>query len=68
MTSQERYDLIKSICQRNDPQDEVGELPYTECDLQDELARFSTHVEPSNPSQDSEQWETSFVQELVFGS
>lgn len=68
MTKQDRYELIKNICESKSKIDSVGVLPYEETDLQDELSLFNTSCDKLAQDQDSEQWENSFLQDLVFGS
>jgi|TARA_E500000318_G_C3529098_1_gene199698 hypothetical protein len=63
MTLTERYNLIKKICEQKNQTDEVGQLPYTDKDLQDELCRFNTTLEPTD-----EKWENKFLENLIFGS
>lgn len=68
MTLEQRYNLIKKICEQKNQTDEVGQLPTTEADLQDELRRFNTTIERPNNSQDSDQWQNQFLQNLIFGT
>jgi len=63
MTEQQRYNLIKKICEQKNQTDEVGQLPYTDNDLQDELCRFNTTPPPKETK-----WENQFIQNLVFGT
>lgn len=68
MTKSERYNLIKKICEHKNQIDEYGQLPTTEADLQDEFARFNTTVERLDDSQNSERWQSKFLQDLIFGT
>ena len=68
MNHTERYNLIKKICEQKNPTDQIGQLPTTEADLQDEFLRFNTSLETLQPQQDSRLWQKSFFQNLVFGS
>ena len=68
MTNQDRYELIKNICESKSKIDSVGVLPYDETDVQDEMSRFNTSCDSLAQDQDSEQWQDSFLQDLVFGS
>jgi hypothetical protein len=61
--TQQRYNLIKKICEQKNSIDEIGQLPYNEDDLQDELCRFNT----TPPTKETE-WEIQFVQNLIFGT
>ena len=62
MTKNERYNLIKEICERKQA-DDVGQLPCTEADIQDEFCRLQTHLEKTNYS-----WENDFLKNLIFGT
>jgi hypothetical protein len=68
MTKTQRYNLIKKICECKNPIDENGQLPTTENDLQDEFSRFNTTVERLDDSQNSERWQSKFLQNLIFGT
>jgi len=68
MTSHERYQLIKKICEIKNQKSEYGEMPHSDEDLQDEFLRFNTSLETLSPQQDSRLWQKSFLQELIFGS
>jgi hypothetical protein len=68
MTLSQRYNLIKKICEQKNQSDEVGQLPYTYNDLQDELSRFSTSIETASTEQDSRLWQNKFLENLIFGS
>lgn len=60
--TQQRYNLIKKICEKNQIE-EVGQLPTTKADLQDELCRLNTTPPPKET-----EWEIQFVQNLIFGT
>jgi len=66
--NKERYNLIKKICENKNPTDEIGQLPSTKTDLQDEFCRFNTTIERLDDSQNSEQWQKKFLQNLIFGT
>ena len=66
--NKERYNLIKKICENKNPTDEIGQLPSTKNDLQDEFCRFNTTIERLDDSQNSEQWQKKFLQDLIFGT
>ena len=63
MKNQERYELIKKLCTKKIPTDEVGQLPLKQSDIDDESSLFSTYIEPYRS-----QWEEDFVKNLIFGS
>ena len=63
MTLEQRYNLIKKICEQKNQTDEVGQLPTTEADLQDEFCRFNTTLPPKETK-----WENQFLQNLIFGT
>lgn len=68
MTTEERYSLIKKIHEQKNATNEHGQLPTTEKDLQDEFCRFGTECEPLEDERNSEKWEQTFLQDLIFGS
>ena len=68
MTTEERYSLIKKICESRNQKTEYGEMPYSDKDLRDEFLRFDTSVQTLPTEQDSRLWQKSFFQDLVFGS
>ena len=68
MKPTERYNIIKKICEQKNPTDQIGQLPTTEADLQDEFSRFNTTLENRTPEQDSHKWQNQFLQNLIFGT
>jgi hypothetical protein len=66
MTKNERYNLIKKICETKNQT--LGQLPTTEADLQDEFSRFNTSLETVSTEQDSRLWQNKFLENLIFGS
>tara|TARA_R110001592_G_scaffold69242_1_gene212064 strand:+ start:251 stop:457 length:207 start_codon:yes stop_codon:yes gene_type:complete len=67
MTEAKRYDLIKKICEQKESI-AYAQLPTTEEDLQDEISRLHTSIEPRSPQQDSDQWQNQLLQDLIFGT
>lgn len=68
MTTNQRYNLIKKICESKNQIDSHGQLPTTETDLHDEFSRFNTTLEKPAIEQDSRLWQNKFLQDLIFGT
>lgn len=64
MTTEQRYNLIKQICET----EPTGQLPTTKADIQDEFSRFNTTLETTPIEQDSRLWQRKFLQDLIFGT